>query len=164
VHLNESGSGSGRVPDAPQRTVAGLLGGGGVFIAIMLVLAGTAVALGWLRTGEAGPVDLRPWMLLEILGGLGASVLAGVVSRRIAHGSRGPTLLSIFLFVAGSLEAFEILHSVAAGRAAAPSWLVLPAPVEAAVGVLFGSWLAGRSSNKATRRTSAAADRGQVRG
>jgi hypothetical protein len=139
-----------------RRTILGVLAGGGVFLGIMLALAGVAVALGWLRQGEAGGVNLRPWLILEIIGGVPASILGGVISRRIAHRDRGPAVLATFVLGVGVLEATEIVRNTNSGSA---TWLALLAPVFATAGVLFGGWGSSRGSSRKTAQQAAAADR-----
>jgi len=136
-----------------RRTSLGVLAGGGLFVAIMLLLAGTAVAFGWIRGGEGGQVDLGPWLTLEILGGSAASVLAGAASRRVAGRYRAPAVLAALIFTVGLLEATEILRSAAAGVTETQTWLVLLAPIVAGAGVLLGGWRpAGRSGRSSTRQ------------
>lgn len=129
-------------PHSLRRTVRGVLGGGGLLLVIMLLLAGTAAAFGWVQVGEAGRVNLGPWLTLEIIGGAAASVIGGVVSRRIAGRYRAPAVLAAIVFAIGLLEATEIVRSTAAGNTEAPTWLVLLAPIVAGAGVLFGGWAA----------------------
>ena len=106
----------------------------------MLLLAGMAVAFGLITSDEAGRLNLGPWLVLEIVGGAVASVLGGVVSRRIARRYRGPVVLAVVVFSIGLLEATEILRYTAAGGANAPGRLVLLAPIIGAAGVLLGGW------------------------
>jgi hypothetical protein len=130
----------------------------------MLVLAGLAVAFGWLRQDEGSRVNLQPWLILEVIGGAGASVLGGAVSWRIARRYRGPAVLALLVFSVGALEATEIFRHTTSGTAAAPRWLILLAPVVATAGVLFGGWLAAKaSSKKAAQQPAAAAGGRQVR-
>ena len=112
-------------------------------MAIMLLLAGVAIAFGMITHDEAGRLNLGPWLALEIVGGAIASLLAGAVCRQIARRYRGPVVLALGIFTIGLLEASEILRQVAAGRAAAPRWLVLLAPLVTAAGVLLGGWVPG---------------------
>lgn len=103
----------------------------------MLLLAGMAVTLGLITHNEAGRLNLKPWLVLEIAGGAVASVLGDVVSRRIAHRYRGPVALAVVVFSVGLLEATEILRYTGAGGADAPGWLVLLALIIDAAGVLL---------------------------
>lgn len=147
---NQPGSHSSR------RTFLGVLAGGGLFLSIMLLLAGVAVGIGWLGQNEAGPLELRPWLILEIIGGAGASVLGGAVSRRIARHYRGPAVLALVVFGLGVLEATEVLRYVRSGNAVAPQWLVLMAPLVATSGVLIGGRFSTKgSSEKATQQAAA---------
>jgi hypothetical protein len=116
----------------------------------MLLLAGVAIALGWITKDDAGRVNLGPWLALEIAGGAVASVLAGAVSRRIARRYLGPAVLAGASFGVGLAEAMEILRHAAAGDVQAPPWLVLLAPVVTAAGVLFGGWCAAAMGRKMT--------------
>lgn len=133
-------------PPARRRTMVGILAGGGLLLACMLLFAGLAIAFGWLRQEPTGPVNLRPWLILAVIGGVPASVVGGAVSRRVARSYRGPALLALLVFGIGLLEAGEILGQVSAGRVAAPSWLVVLAPVVAAAGVLVGGRLVAGGS------------------
>lgn len=151
-------------PQARPRTMLGILAGGGAFLACMLLLAGLAIAVGWVRPNPAGPVDLRPWLMLALAGGTPASLLGGAVSRRIARSYRGPALLALLVFCVGLLEATEILRQASAGSAAVPRLLVVLAPVVAAAGVLFGGWLPAKGPPARAAQPPAAADGGrQVR-
>jgi len=136
--LENSGNEEG--PSALHRTILGVLAGGGLFLVLMLMLAGMAVVSGLITHDEAARPNLGPWLVLEIAGGAVASVLAGVVSRRIARCYRGPGVLAVCLLSLGILEAVELLGQDAAGGAVAPIWLVLLAPIIMTVGVLLGGW------------------------
>lgn len=133
-------------PPARRRTILGILAGGGLFLACMLVLAGVAIMVGWVRQDPAGPTDLRSWLILAILGGAPASLAGGAVSRRIAGSYRAPALLALLLFSLGLLEALEILRQASSGSVAAPRWLVVLAPVVAAAGALVGGGLPAKGS------------------
>lgn len=111
-----------------------------MLVAIMLALAGVAIASGMITRDNGGRVSLGPWLVLQTVGGAIASVLAGATSRRIAKGYRAPLILAAAVFAIGLLEAAEILRYTAAGGAEASPWLVLLAPVVAASGVLLGGW------------------------
>jgi hypothetical protein len=125
------------------RAVLGTLVGGTIFLVVMLLLAGIAVALGWIARPGDGPLDLGPWLRLEIAGGAVASILAGAVARRVSGSARGPALLAVIAFCIGLLEAIEILRFAATGLALVPRTLVLVAPFVAAAGVLLGGWRPG---------------------
>jgi hypothetical protein len=131
-------------PPARQRITLGVLVGGGVLLAVMFLIAGLAVLFGWIPYDAEGRLQLGTWLMLEILGGGAASVLAGWVCRRIARDRRGPLVLAAAMFTIGLLEATEIRRHVLAGRADAPMWLVGLAPVVAAVGILIGGWRRSR--------------------
>jgi hypothetical protein len=138
VPVPNNDSRNGTAPPLLRRGLLGALTGGGVLLTVMLLLAGMAMALGWIAPGSAGPLNLTPWLVLELAGGAGASVLAGAVSRRIAGHVRGPLLLAAGVFTLGLLEATEILVYARTGLVAAPPGLVLLAPFIAAAGVLLG--------------------------
>jgi hypothetical protein len=104
----------------------------------MLMFAGAAIVLGWVRQDEAGSVNLRPWLTLAIIGGASASALAGLVSQHIARRYRGPVVLGFIVLGIGVLEAAGILRQAASGGTVAQAWLVLMAPIVAASGVLCG--------------------------
>lgn len=134
-------------PDSTRSVRRGVLAGSGVLVAIMLLLAGAAIVSGTITQDEAGRVNLEPWLVLQVIGGSIASVLAGATSRRIARSSRGPRILAAGVFAFGLVEAAEILRFTAAGGAEAPTWLVLLAPVMAAAGVLLGGWCSSQSAH-----------------
>lgn len=124
----------------PARHVArGVLVGGALFLVTMLVAAAGAVAVGAILPSSAGrPVDLRPWLMLEVVGGTVASALSGWVCRKVSHAVSGPILLAGLVLTLGLLEAAEVTRYVG-GRAGGPSpWLILGAPFLAAGGVLLG--------------------------
>lgn len=123
----------------PARHVArGVLVGGALFLVTMLVAAAGAVAVGAILPSSAGrPVDLRPWLMLEVVGGTVASALSGWVCRKVSHAVSGPILLAGLVLTLGLLEAAEVTRYVG-GRAGGPSpWLILGAPFLAAGGVLL---------------------------
>jgi len=128
------------MPASARKTILGVLAGGGVIMAIMLLLAGMAVLFGWIRHAEDGRLGLRPWMVLEIIGGVAASVLGGTIARGVAGHYRGPAILAVMVLSVGLLEAAAIFHYGAAVGVIAPKWLVMLAPVAAAAGVLLGGW------------------------
>lgn len=96
-----------------RETVNGVLVGGGLFVAIMLVFA--AVLLGWVRQDGAHRVDLGPWLVVEAIGGSAASLAAGAVSRRIGRSCCAPVVLSAIALALGLLEGAEILRGIASG-------------------------------------------------
>jgi hypothetical protein len=112
---------------------------------IMLVFAVAAVATGLIQAEEAGRVNLGPWLTFEVMGGAAASVIGGVVSRRVAGRYRASVVLAGTVFAIGLVEAMEILGSIRAGSTEAPIWLAFLAPVVAAAGVLVGGSV-GRAS------------------
>jgi hypothetical protein len=132
-------------PPSLQSTILGVLAGGGLFLAIMLMLAGVAIFSGMITRDDAGRLNLGPWLILEIVGGAFTSLLAGATSRRIARGYRAPLVLAVCALTIGLLEATEILRLTAAGGAKAPTWIVLLAPPVTALGVLLGGWNLGTS-------------------
>jgi hypothetical protein len=138
ARLNNSGATAD--PHSLRRTIVGILAGGGLFLGIMLLLVGTAVALGLIRRDPSARVNLGPWLVLELAGGAPASVIAGMLSRRIARRYRAPLVLAACLFGLGLLEAAEILAETALGVVEAPIWLALLAPLITASGVLLGGW------------------------
>lgn len=115
-----------------------------MLLIVMFLLAWAAVAFGLITRDVASQLDITHWLVLEIAGGAVASVLAGVVSRRVAGSFRGPAFLAVCAFTVGLLEAAEILRHSVAGRVVAPTWLVLIAPFVAAAGVLVGALMPGR--------------------
>lgn len=125
------------------RTVRGVIAGAGLLVGIMLALAGVAIMMGMIERDPGGRLDLTRWIVLELVGGAIASVFAGALSRRMAGSRRGPLTLAACAFTVGLLEATEILRVTAAGRAVAPTWLVLLAPVVTAAGVLLGGLVRG---------------------
>jgi hypothetical protein len=152
-------------PPTHRRTILGILAGGGLFLACMFLLVGIAITVGLVRQNPAGPVNLRPWLMLAVLGGAPASALGGAASRRIARHYGGPLILALLVFSIGVLEAAELLRHRASGGVSAPLWLVLLAPVVSATGALFGGWLsAATSRTKAAQPPAAAASGRQVRG
>lgn len=132
-------------PFTLRRTFLGVLAGGGLLAAIMLMVAGIAILAGKIGRDESGRLCLAPWLVLEIVAGGFASLLAGATSRRVAQSYRGPMALAICAFTIGLLEATEILRHAAVGGAEAPAWLVLLAPLVTATGVLLGGWQVGTS-------------------
>lgn len=127
-------------PRSPRRTTLGVLAGGATLLGIMAPLAGMAVAAGLVRTDGGAHWSLGPWLALEIIGGGGASVVAGAVSRRIGQTNRAPIVLATIVFCVGLLEAATILRFAGAANAEAPRGLVMLAPPVAAAGVLLGGW------------------------
>ena len=67
----------------------------------MFLLAGIAIAFGWVRQAEGGGVNLQPWLTVATIGGIPATVVVGAVSRRIARGFRGPVVLAALLLFGG---------------------------------------------------------------
>lgn len=135
-----SGDGNARAPHELRRTIQGVLAGGGVLMAIMLLLAGTAAFFGWIRADTPGRLDLRTWLVLELIGGAAACALGGAVSRRIAGRYRGPAMLAAIVLCVGLLEAMAVLRYRDTVQVDAPVGLVLLAPVVAAAGVMLGGW------------------------
>lgn len=123
-----------------RRTVLGVLSGGAVLVGSMLLLAAMAVLFGWIQPAATGFLDLGPWLVLEVLGGAAASVLAGWVCRNISLRFRGPAVLALVVCSVGLLEAAEILRYLKGNPSGAPVWLVLSAPFVAASGILLGGF------------------------
>jgi len=121
-----------------KRSIVGVLAGGGVLLGAMLLLAATAVLLGWIQHDPNAPVDLRAWLVLEVVGGGAVSMLAGWVCRHISRHYRAPGVLALAVFSIGLLEASEIVRHLQGSALQAPLWLVLLAPVVAALGILIG--------------------------
>lgn len=126
-----------------QKVLLGVMAGGGVLLALMLLLAGMAMGFGWIIPASSGRLDLTPWLVLEVVGGALASVLGGAISRRVAGHARGPLLLAAGVFTLGLLEATELLRYVRARWLDAPQGLVLLAPLVTAAGVLLGGMRPG---------------------
>lgn len=135
-----------------RRTLVGVLAGGGVLAAVMLLLAGAAIAFGMVSRDLTGRLDLRSWLVLEIIAGIIASALAGALCRRIARRAMGPVLLAALVLGIGLLEAAELLRQVAAGHATAPRALVLLAPLLATASVLLGGSSAARQVRRRSRQ------------
>lgn len=122
----------------PRRIALGCIAGGGVLVAVMLLLAVMAIAAGMITANAEGQFNLTPWLALEVAGGAVASLLAGWVCRRVARCNQGPAALAVIVFCAAMVEAVELLRQAAAGRVEAAWWLVLAAPWVAGGGVLLG--------------------------
>ena len=120
-----------------RRIVLGVLAGGGLFIAAMILLAAMSILFGWIKADETGSVDLGSWLILEVLGGTAACFLAGWVSRIVSGRFLGPAVLALFVCSVGLLEAAEILRHVNENSISASKWLVIGAPFVAALGILF---------------------------
>lgn len=132
-------------PAAKRRTTLAVLTGGGLFLAMMVLLAAIAIALGLITQDRAGRWQLGPWLVLETVGGLVAGFVAGSLARRMAKNYRGVVVLAASIFCLALLESTELLRQVAAGRVDAPRWLLAIAPLVAAAGVLLGGWRFGTS-------------------
>lgn len=122
----------------PRRIALGCAAGGAVLAAVMLFLAVAAIAAGMIAANAEGPLNLTPWLALEVAGGAVASVLAGRVCQRVARCNQGPAALAVIVFCAAAVEAVELLRQAAAGRVEAAWWLVVAAPWVAGGGVLIG--------------------------
>ena len=127
-------------PRPRPRTALGVLAGGATLLGIMAPLAGMAVAAGLVRPDGGAHWSLGPWLTLEIVGGGGASAVAGAVSRRIGQTNRAPMTLAAIVFCVGLVEAATILRYAGAAHAEAPPGLVMLAPPIAASSVMFGGW------------------------
>jgi hypothetical protein len=123
-----------------NRTILGILVGGGIFVAIMLLFAGTAITAGWIRYEAGGRLNLTPWLILEIIGGIPASIIGGNVCRRISHRNSSALMLAFLIFSFGLLESVELYRFISLGNGHAPRWLVILAPVIATAGILIGGW------------------------
>lgn len=123
-----------------RRIVLGILAGGSLLIGTMVVLAGVAILCGWIPHDDTRPLDLGSWLLLEVVGGGIASVVAGWVCRKISRHAWGPYGLALTVLTIGLLEVAEILRHARAGALEAPLGLVLVAPFVAALGILLGGF------------------------
>ena len=130
------------------RIILGVFSGCGLFIAIMLALAGLAIGAGWIATDSQGRLDLEHWLTLEVLGGMIASLLSGHFSRRVAGHFAGPLWMAMILFAFGIAEAATIIGQIWAGDVDAPIWLVLLAPWVVPAGALLGGLKQARSLPK----------------
>lgn len=123
-----------------SRAILGIIVGGGIFVAIMLLFAGIAIMAGWIRYEAGGRLNLTPWLILEILGGIPASILAGIVCRRISRRSSARMVLAFLILGFGLLESVELYRFISSGSGYAPMWLVILAPFVATIGILIGGW------------------------
>lgn len=121
-----------------RRDVTAVAAGAASLIGLMLLAAGASLALGLIRLDSQGAHDLAPWLVVELIAGAGASLVAGRVARRLGGSNAAPRALAVLVGLVEFLEAGEILRHVSAGDASAPLGLVLLAPLVAAGGVLIG--------------------------
>lgn len=121
-----------------RRHVTAVAAGAVALVGLMLLAAGASLALGLVRLDARGTPDLTPWLIVELVAGAGASIVAGRVARRLGGSHAAPRALAALVGLVGLLEAGEILRHVSKGEAAAPLGLVLLAPLVAAFGVLVG--------------------------
>lgn len=123
-----------------SRVILGIIVGGGIFIAIMLLFAGIAITAGWVRYEAGERMNLTPWLILEIIGGVPASILAGNVCRRISRRKSAATILAFLILSFGLLETVELYRFISSGSGFSPIWLVILAPFAATAGILVGGW------------------------
>ena len=142
--MNEADACTGVEPTA-RRVMLGVIAGAVVLASMMMALAGLAVGLGWISVRATGPVNLEPWLLLEIIGGAAASVIAGAVVKRVSWSRQGPAWLAATLLSIGLLESAEIVRAARAGVVVAPVLLLIIAPLVAPAGVLLGGWRRSRN-------------------
>jgi len=112
--------------------VAGMLG---TFILIALS--------GWIAPlVEGEPVDLTPWLWVELIAGAALATVGGVVCAAISPRRRAVFILTGLILALGLAEAGAIAsgaESAAAGvEIIAPLWLTILAPLVAAADALGG--------------------------
>lgn len=123
-----------------SRVILGIIVGGGIFVAIMLLFAGIAITAGWVRYEAGERLNLTPWLVLEIIGGVPASIFAGNVCMRISRRKFAATILAFLILVFGILETVELYRFISSGSGYAPMSLVILAPFVATIGILNGGW------------------------
>ena len=123
-----------------SRVILGIIVGGGICIAIMLLFAGIAITAGWVRYEAGERLNLTPWLILEIIGGVPASILAGNVCRRISRRKFAATILAFLILSFGLLETVELYRFISSGSGFAPMGLVILASFATTAGILVGGW------------------------
>lgn len=125
---------------------------------VAVVLAGVATA--WMALGGAGafagegPAPSTPWIVLNLLSGLIAAVIGGLVARRIGRSQSAVRILVGLVLVLGLLSALfadgpddkepidkpvaELGFFEAGQYAAQPTWYNWVVPLVGAAGVIFG--------------------------
>lgn len=123
-----------------SKIILGIVAGGAILVAIMLLFAGIAITAGWVRYEAGERLNLTPWLVLEIIGGVPASIFAGNVCMRISRRKFAATILAFLILVFGILETVELYRFISSGSGYAPMSLVILAPFVATIGVLNGGW------------------------
>lgn len=131
------------------RLILGVAAGFAAFFGLMATVALVCAQAGIVEPAAGEVVDLSDWLLIEVVGGSVAGLLAGLVSRRVGRIHSASAWLAVLVFALGVLEGVVLQSQSDAGRAAVSVALVWIAPFVGPLGILAGSYLSPlKSSNR----------------